>query len=67
MPSTNLHRVVIMLNSVGKSYFSQSKGIYPPNLNTCIHQSDKQLINEIEKFVNYLKKPEYSYLLRNKY
>ena len=66
MSPTNLHRVVMMLNSVGKTYFSKSKGMYPLNLNTCIHQSDKELINEINRFIIYVKGSNYKYLVRDK-
>lgn len=66
MGCKHLYRIVISLDKVRSCYFSNSKGIYPPKLNTCKNQTNASMIYEINRFIKYLKKPDYNYLVRDK-
>jgi hypothetical protein len=67
MCRNNLHKVLVSLNNVGKQHIIHNKGLYPPVLNTSKHQTSNEMVGEINKFVNYLNKPEYSYLTKHSY
>ena len=67
MPRKELHRVLLKFNQIRSSHIKNNDSIklFPPKINTCIKQTEKDMLYEIDKFATYLKNPEFSYL--NKY
>ena len=61
---TAIHQMLISLVRTHKTI--PSKGLYPPQINTSSNQTTEELINELQKFINYLENPHFSYLMKPK-
>lgn len=59
-----IHQMLICLVRTHKTI--PSKGLYPPKINTCPNQTTEELTNELQKFINYLEHPHFSYLVKPK-
>ena len=64
MSRIQLNKLIVSLNTIGKNNFSMNKGLYPPKLNDNKELEEKEMISEINKFIKYLKTPDYSYLTK---
>ena len=69
MPKKEIHRVLLKFNQIRASHIKKNNNntikLFPPKINTCFKQTEKDMLYEIDKFATYLKNPEFSYL--NKY
>lgn len=43
-----------------------SEGLYPPSVNLSESQTDRELLEQLQLFLNYLERPEYSHITRDK-
>lgn len=56
------HKVLVNLNRVCRGMHDRKKGIYSPNVNLDRNLSMVDMEKEINKMINFLRNPEYSYL-----
>ena len=59
-----LHSLLIELS---KSYKPcKLRGIYPPKINISNKQTEEEMFKELRKIINFMKHPEYSYIMKDK-
>ena len=56
------HNVLVSLNRVCRGMHNRKRGIYSPNVNLDRNLSIAEMEKEANKMINFLRKPEYSYL-----
>ena len=56
-----------LIVDLSKTYKSCNiRGVYPPKLNLSEKQTNEELFNELKKMINFMKYPQYSYIMKNK-
>lgn len=59
-----IHTLLVDLSKAYKP--CKVKGIYPPKINISKDQSNEEMIKELQKMINYMKNPYFSYLVKRK-
>ena len=59
-----IHTLLVDLSKAYKP--CKVKGIYPPKLNLSKEQTNEEMFVELRKMINFMKNPEYSYIMKNK-
>lgn len=59
--------VYSLLVDLSKTYKPcKIRGIYPPKLNLSDQQTNEELFSELRKMINFMKHPQYSYIMKSK-
>ena len=59
-----IHSLLVELSKTYKP--CNVRGIYPPKINLSNEQTQEEMFNELRKIINFMKHPEYSYIMKNK-
>ena len=59
-----IHSLLIELSKTYKP--CNVRGIYPPKINLSNEQTQEEMFKELRKMINFMKNPEFSYIMRNK-
>lgn len=59
-----IHSLLVELSKTYKP--CNVRGIYPPKINISKKQTQEEMFNELRKMINFMKYPEYSYIMKNK-
>jgi hypothetical protein len=59
--------IYTLLIDLSKAYKPcRVKGVYPPKLNLSKEQTQEEMFTELIKMINFMKNPEYSYMMKDK-
>jgi len=59
-----IHSLLVELSKTYKP--CNVRGIYPPKINLSNEQTQEEMFKELRKMINFMKNPEFSYIMRNK-